>query len=284
PAAHAVLLENPIVEDNISYLEKQGVIFFSAPEEENKFKFPKISQLMDQVFQIIEEKKVLIGKKFLVTGGATREYFDDVRFLSNPSSGITAFLVCKALKRQGAEVKLILGEGNLISTETKIVSTKIVRSTQDMYETVRKELRDKNYDAFISVAAVSDYSPDYRPGKIASKQKDLTINLKPTVKIVKRIREEFPGLYIVAFKAEVGIPETDLLDRASKLLKEQNLQIVCANWVGEANRGFVSTNNELFVLQEHVQKPEHFVGSKSQFAEHLVEIIIENFKSGGNIH
>ncbi|MHA1975171.1 MAG: bifunctional phosphopantothenoylcysteine decarboxylase/phosphopantothenate--cysteine ligase CoaBC [Candidatus Hodarchaeales archaeon] len=283
PAAHTVLLENPILERNISYLEKQGVIFFSAPEEENKFKFPNMNQLIDQIFRVIEEEKTLTGKTFLVTGGATREYFDDVRFISNPSSGITALLVCKSLIRKGAGVKLILGEGNLVNSQTKEVPTKIVRSTQDMYENVRKELLDNNYDAFISIAAVSDYSPDYSAGKIPSKQNNLKIILKPTVKIVKRIREEFPDLYIVAFKAEVGLPEKDLLDRASKLLNEYNLQIVCANWVGEPNRGFISSNNELFIIQNKSQKPEHFKGSKSQFAEHLVEIIVKNFKSGGKI-
>jgi phosphopantothenoylcysteine decarboxylase/phosphopantothenate--cysteine ligase len=277
PAAHSVLLNNPIVKKNIQKLEKHNVQFFTSEEAENKYKFPSLSNLMDRIFKLAGSSEKLKGRKFLITGGATREYLDDVRFFSNPSTGTSALYVAEALKKQGADILLVLGEGNTLDVEKIPVPMKSVRSTQEMYETVTEELSN-GYHGFIAIAAVSDYKPHYKSGKISSRQTELTIELVPTVKIVENIRRESPNLYIVAYKAEVGVPEEVLIQRGEELLEKYQLDMVCANWVGEAEKGFVSKTNELFIIQSKGQHV-HLKGSKIMIGEHIAKIIAEDFKN-----
>ncbi|MFX0053252.1 MAG: bifunctional phosphopantothenoylcysteine decarboxylase/phosphopantothenate--cysteine ligase CoaBC, partial [Candidatus Hermodarchaeota archaeon] len=247
PAAHTVLLENPISRKNISYLEQLDVKFISAPETESKYKFPPLNQLMEKIINLVNPSLPLQGEKILITGGATREYLDDIRFISNPSTGLSALQVTKALYSLGAEVSLILGEGHNIDLKGCAFSAKIVRSTSDMYDAVMEELSNTHYNILVSVAAVSDYHPPYQTGKIASRQTNLKIDLIPTVKILEKVRDKFPELFIVGYKAEVGISKEELQKRGEKFLENNNLQIVCANWVGEPTKGFVSKTNEVLV-------------------------------------
>ncbi|UCE14655.1 MAG: DNA/pantothenate metabolism flavoprotein, partial [Candidatus Heimdallarchaeota archaeon] len=64
PAAHSVLLENPITKRNINYLKTQNVAFFSSIEAESKFKFPPLALLMQEIFNILTPKELLKETKF----------------------------------------------------------------------------------------------------------------------------------------------------------------------------------------------------------------------------
>ncbi len=282
PAAHTVLLDNPITERNIKNLKEQNVYFLENVEEENKYKFPPLQEFMQKIFDLIEPTdSILFGKKFLITGGATREYLDDVRFLSNPSTGLSALRIAQALQVRGALVKLILGEGNKLSFKANI-ETILVSSTEEMYRKVREELINTSYDGFISVAAVSDYKPSYQAGKIPSKKEKLTIELTPTIKIIEKIKQEFPELYIIAFKAEVGIEKEELIRRGRELLDKYKLQMVCANWVGEPEKGFASETNELIVIRDKTSEM-HLKGSKTVLGQKITEIIAQEFKKRSDI-
>ncbi len=272
PAAHSVLLDNPITQKSMNFLKQLGVQFLTSEEEEKKYKFPSLNLLMDQIIKILSHSRPLEGTKFIVTGGATREYLDDVRFLSNPSSGLSSLYIARALQKNGAEVKYVLGEGNTIQTDLDIPSVTIVRSTADMYKYIRDQISKGGVDGLISVAAISDYQPNYQKGKIPSLQEDMSIELKPTIKIVKAIKKEFPSLFIVAFKAEVGIAEQELVSKATQYLKENNVDIVCANWVGEPDKGFMTKSNELFVIRDQ-QAILELKGSKETLGNELVNLI-----------
>ncbi len=274
PAAHKVLLDNPITEKSIKLLTQLGIKFTSSEEEENKYKFPPLSKLMEAIFNSINHLQPLKGKKVLLTGGATREYIDDVRYLSNPSSGLSSYYVANALQQLGAEVYLILGEGNSLEKTSLNFPFIIVRSTDDMYQQVVKQLSAGSYDSLISIAAVTDYIPDYQAGKIPSGQSDLSLKLKPTIKIIKSIREKYPSLFIVSYKAEVGISKEDLIQKGQNFLDQNKVEMVCANWVGEVDKGFMSYTNELFVIQEN-KEVIPLNGSKQKIGKELALMIAE---------
>ncbi|MHA2347442.1 MAG: bifunctional phosphopantothenoylcysteine decarboxylase/phosphopantothenate--cysteine ligase CoaBC, partial [Candidatus Hodarchaeales archaeon] len=223
PAAHSVLLDNPITKRSITYLESLNVQFLSAEEIENKHKFPSLDHLMKSIFGLIHPKQPLKGNKFLITGGATREYFDDVRFLSNPSSGLSALHVMKALEEMGASTTLIMGEGNKLDLKQNETSINIVRSTDDMYQSVKSKLKSDSYDGLISIAAVADYKPNFQSGKIPSLKDQISVTLTPTIKILKTMQQEFPDLFFVAYKAEVGVTEEELINRGKRFLEENQV-------------------------------------------------------------
>ncbi len=275
PAAHKVLLDNPITEKNVNYLTQLRIKFTSSEEVENKYKFPSLNKLMEAIFDSINLLQPLKGKKVLLTGGATREYIDDVRYLSNPSSGLSSHYVANAIQQLGAEVFLILGEGNTLDKTSISYPFTIVQSTDDMYQQVVKQLSTGSYDSLISVAAIADYTPDYQAGKIPSGQNDLCIKLKPTVKIIKSIRNKYPSLYIVSYKAEVGISKEKLIQKGQHFLEQNMVEMVCANWVGEENKGFMSDTNELFIIQEN-KEVISLNGSKLNIGKKLAKVIAKN--------
>ena len=211
----------------------------------------------------------------LLTGGATREYIDDVRYVSNPSTGLSSHYVTNALRDLGAETFLILGEGNTLDKTSLNYPFSVVRSTEDMYNKVKKELSTGSYDSFVSIAAVADYTPSYRGGKIPSGKDDLSLKLQPTVKIVKFVRKEYPSLQIVTYKAEVGLSKDELIQKGQSYLEQNKVEMVCANWVGEADKGFMAASNEIFIIQEN-ETPISLSGSKQEIGKEIALIITES--------
>ena len=272
PAAHSVLLDNPITEKSIAYLESLNVHFLTSEEMESKHKFPSLDRLMKSIISLIEPKLPLKDKKFLITGGATREYLDNVRFLSNPSSGLSALYVMKAFIDLGAKTKLILGEGNKLDLKNIGSPVTVVQSTNDMYQKIRDELLTNSYDGFLSIAAVADYKPNFQSGKIPSLQDKISFTLTPTIKIIKTIKEEFPNLFIVAYKAEVGLSEENLIQQGQQFLEKYDVNLVCANWVGESNKGFMAETNELFVVHKNTEVTK-LKGTKRSIGKMLAKII-----------
>jgi phosphopantothenoylcysteine decarboxylase/phosphopantothenate--cysteine ligase len=277
PAAHNVLLDNPITQKNIEYLEQLNVQFLSSDKEENKYKFPPLKNLMNRIFELLTGPQPLKGKKFIVTGGATREYLDDVRFLSNPSSGLSALYLVRGLQKLGAEVSFILGEGNTIESKLIPSAVTVVRSTSDMFEKIKEQLTNGSVQGLISIAAISDYQPVSTEGKISSRQEGLSMDLKPTIKIVRTIRSEFPSLYIGTYKAEVGISVDELISKATRFLHENQVNFVCANWVGKSDKGFATKTNEIFVIRDQHEVIE-LKGSKESIGSDLANIIAEEFE------
>lgn len=117
------------------------------------------------------------GKRVLVTAGPTREYIDDVRFLSNASTGSMGIELARGLLRRGAEVVLVLGP-TLLRPPDRAQTVSIV-STQDLLDAVTTHISTCDM-AFFS-AAPSDYRPRRRrKGKPAREGGDLQLELRST--------------------------------------------------------------------------------------------------------
>ncbi|MBU4265732.1 MAG: phosphopantothenoylcysteine decarboxylase [Candidatus Altiarchaeota archaeon] len=181
--------------------------------------------------------------RVLITMGPTREPIDSVRFISNASSGKMGLALAKEGKKRGHEVVVVSGPvGVEIPDEIKVIN---VKTAEEMVNSTLGELRG-GYDLMISAAAIADYSPEeLREGKMDS-SKEVVLRLKPTPKLTRLAREKFPGLFIVAFKAEVNLPEEELLERAGKKLTEENLNLVVANDIGR--NIFGSEKTEVWIL------------------------------------
>lgn len=126
--------------------------------------------------------------KILITSGASREPIDDVRFVTNLSTGTTGAELASALVARGASVTLLHGEGARLPAEPRI-ERECFGSAADLESRLRTRLQAENYDAVIMCAAVADYRPSLATkGKIRSDAAHLTLKLVRNPKILPRIK------------------------------------------------------------------------------------------------
>jgi phosphopantothenoylcysteine decarboxylase/phosphopantothenate--cysteine ligase len=111
PSMHLSMFQNPFVQRNIRTLEKMDVKFLNPRIEESKAKIATVDDVSSYVLNYFTKKKDLKGKNFLITAGPSREWIDNIRFLSNPSSGKTGMAFAKEIVERGGKVTIIYGPG-----------------------------------------------------------------------------------------------------------------------------------------------------------------------------
>jgi phosphopantothenoylcysteine decarboxylase/phosphopantothenate--cysteine ligase len=169
--------------------------------------------------------------KILITCGATREHIDDVRYITNQSSGIMGLRLAEEAASRGFDVTLIHGPMNF--GLPSLVECIPVISSQEMVEAALKKLSQEKYDLVISAAALADYTPDKKvDGKIRSGS-EVTVKLKSTKKLLGEIRSKHPDLKLAGFKAEYHVSPEELEARARELLDKYSLSLVAANDVSQ---------------------------------------------------
>jgi len=214
--------------------------------------------------------------KLLVSAGPTQEPIDDVRFITNASSGRMGLELAKAASKKGHKVTVVLGP---VPSKPMLGGIRVVevRSADEMADAVLKELA-KGFDAFISAAAVGDYAPEKkRVGKVCSGEK-LVLRLKPTRKITSLAKKTFPNVFVVAFKAEFNVPAETLVDRAFRKLSGENLDLVLANDIGRNRMG--SPENEVYVVDGKRRVRKLGVCSKTALAGKIMKVV-EKALDGG---
>jgi phosphopantothenoylcysteine decarboxylase/phosphopantothenate--cysteine ligase len=132
----------------------------------------------------------------LVSAGPTVEDIDPVRYISNRSSGKMGFAIAQAAKDRGANVVLVSGP-----TELQFTGVIRVRTTDEM----RNAILENSADADVVIKAAAPL--DYRPATVASQKikkgaAGLTLQLEPTVDILKELGAHKNGKVLVGFAAE----------------------------------------------------------------------------------
>lgn len=174
----------------------------------------------------------------VITAGATREYIDDIRYITNPSSGKMGAALAKAALENGFEACMVHGPG---VKEVEGVQMHPVETCQQMIKGVLEEI-DLGCDILVSAAAISDYRPTERiEGKLASGE-EVCLKLVPTPKLLEKVRELHPRLGMAGFKAETGLNREKLEDKARSILERYGLELVVANDVSQGVFGEDETN------------------------------------------
>jgi phosphopantothenoylcysteine decarboxylase/phosphopantothenate--cysteine ligase len=272
------MFRHPILKENVKKLRKCGVEILGPRISEGKAKIARIDDIIDRTIDFLVSKKDLQDMKILVTAGPTREYIDEIRFVSNDSSGRMGIEIAKEASARGGEVLLLNGKSSV--EPPGYLNVKNVVSTNDFIKAVKKELTEKDYDMFICAAAISDYSPEECvEGKISSDcVKELHVNMKLTPKIIDEARKVDEKVFLVAFKAETNVSKSELIDRAFSRLKKSDADLIVANDVARKDIGFESLENEVFIIdrEKHITHvPQHtkrYVGSK------IVDVALENYR------
>ena len=277
PAMHESMY-HPIIEKNISVLKKYGIDVLGPRISEGKAKIAKVEDIIDRVIDLLITKKDLEGKRILITAGPSREAIDNVRYLSNKSSGRMGIEIAKEASARGADVLLVAGECMVKIPE--YIKTNHVESAEDFIKVIKDEISNNNYDFFISAAAISDYKPvDLIEGKISSDNvKELNVNMKLTPKILDIARRKDYKLFIIAFKAETNVSRSELIDRAYDRLLKSESDLIVANDVGRDDIGFNSKDNEVYIInkEKHITHIEKH--TKRYVASKIIDVALENYR------
>ncbi|MBI4374324.1 MAG: phosphopantothenoylcysteine decarboxylase [Deltaproteobacteria bacterium] len=176
-----------------------------------------------------------MSKRILITSGPTRAPLDAVRFLSNRSTGRFGRLLAQEALRKGMGVTFVYGVGSETPGPHESLRLLPVETDQDLSNSLKKELRCRQYDAVIHAMAVLDFEPSrVRRGKVGSRSGVWTLDLRPTPKIIRKIKQWSPKTFLVGFKLEAS-GRSKLLKRARCLMKESRADLVVGNFLTEGN-------------------------------------------------
>jgi len=266
PAMHATMYEHPIVRENIEKLKRVGVEFIGPRFEEGKAKVASIDEIIYHVIKKLH-KKDLTGKKVLITAGATREYLDPIRFITNKSSGKMGVALAEEAELRGAEVTLIKTKGSVSSFVENQIE---VETVEEMLQVIESELKRREYDIVILAAAVGDFTPKEKAQKKIKSGKELILELVPTPKIIQRVKEIAPDVFLVGFKAEYGVGEEELIAQARRQIEKAKSDVVIANR-GEVAFGS-EVNEAYWITRESYEKLP--LMSKRELAEKIWDKIV----------
>lgn len=202
----------------------------------------------------------------LITAGPTREFFDPVRYITNPSSGKMGFALAEAAHDANWQVDLV--HGPVALTVPEGVTAHAVVTGEDMY-TACLPLFAK-CDILIMCAAVCDMRPKQRAmQKIKKDALRMTVEFEQTRDILKALStQRHPGQTLVGFAAETENIET----YARKKLEAKNLDAIVANSV--APGGAFEADHNTVVLIPRAGIPQRFgPAPKTEVARWIIDML-----------
>lgn len=275
PAMNTAMFENQITQDNIAKLKKYeiGVIEpqngLLACGDTGAGKMPEPDFLFDVIEREIAREKDMLGKKVLVTAGATMESLDPVRFLTNHSSGKMGFAIAKEAMLRGAEVTVV--KANTTAEIPNFVKIVEVSSAKDMFDAVTA-LSDQQ-DIIVKAAAVADYTPEcYVDSKIKKKDGELSIPLKRTKDILKYLGEnKKEGQFLCGFSMETD----NMLENSKAKLSKKNADMIVANNLRDAGSGFKTDTNAVTLITRDGHRSLE-LKSKAEVAKEIFDEILKS--------
>jgi len=194
----------------------------------------------------------------IVTAGPTFEPLDEVRRLTNFSTGRLGSELVNFLTAQGHRVTLLIGQQTTWRGERNAAATQTFTTSDDLRQRLRA-LAGPDIHAVFHAAAVNDFKfgkvwqgrageslTEIRAGKIPTRAKDLLVELVPTPKIVSELRSFFPNAFLVGWKFEVDGDRASVIHKAEQQIGENSTNACVANGSAYGSGfGFVSTPGQI---------------------------------------
>jgi len=226
--------------------------------EESKAKMPSIDYIVSSVIAAVG-KRDLVGKKVLVIAGSTEEPIDDIRVVTNRSSGETGVELARAAYERGADVELWMGRCEAELPEY------IKNSRFTSFDSLAAMTKKMRHDIVLFPAAVSDYSPKKVEGKISSNMDGLTVVLKRNPKLIDRMK----GRFVVGFKAQAKMKDDALEKAALELLKRSKCSLVIANSIENVKKGMTKV-----IVVSADDATEDLEGTKFEVADRIIDRVV----------
>ena len=274
PAMHGAMYENKFIQQNVERL-RGHVVFVEPRREEGKAKVADPEQVLDAAIATLSDGP-LTGKRVLVTAGSTVEHIDPIRVLTNTSSGKMGIAIAQEAERMGASVTLVYGHGS----EPANGRAMRVSTTEEMYKAVVSELSSKKYDVAIMAAAVADFMPTRKSEKkIDTRAGKMELSLVATRKIIEQVKKKSNDTFLVAFKADYGVTDAALIEKAYRKLQECDADIVVANDLGRKGSEAGSDRNQVIIVDKKKKTVYLKLESKVVVARKILELVAKSIKS-----
>jgi phosphopantothenate---cysteine ligase (CTP) len=222
---------------------------------------------------------MLKGKKILVTSGGTQEYIDDVRVMTNISSGKLGATIATRLHYSPAEPFFLRAKGSEDCGHS--MPSLEIKSAEEAMKAMKKIIIKEKIDAVIHCMAVSDFTFK-RSKAVKCKSSDpqafidyMRNTIQPNPKIISMIKQWRPKTLLVGFKFEVGITNKALIMRAEQSIEKNGCDLVVANDKEEMKRE--GKHIAYFVYSARMKKKfgvrNGYVESKQAIAEQIVTFL-----------
>ena len=271
PSANTAMIQNPLIQASLKMLAIANYEMVATQTKELACQVTGDGAMAEPIEIFWQTARILLkddfweNRRVVVTGGGSIERIDDVRYISNFSSGKMASTLATALFLKGADVNLIATKFD--DNIPALVHTIDVESSEEMEEYLTDSIRiakkgmlskpslihdepikliQKEPYLFMA-AAISDYIPEHpQQGKL--KKEHLgdawSMQLKKNRDILSSLDKD--SIKTVAFKAEMDCNLATA--NALKLLEQKNVDAVCLNIIDTTNP-FGSDSNQIDFIQ-----------------------------------
>ena len=266
PAANTAMLENPATQNSLKVLKERGFVVVSSCEKtlacgdvgKGALASPKdivlsAARMLGANSRIPSTNSRISSAnsripKVIITAGACYEMIDDVRAITNLSSGKMGLALAFAYYLRGFDVTLISSAQNLPKSMENLEFLSF-KSSADLLEILKNKKLAKD-DLLVMAAAISDYTPAQKAkGKIKKSGANLNLELKENIDILSSLKEL--KCKKIGFKMEMD--EQSALSSAKNMLENKALDAVCLN-VLKAQNYFGSEQNEVLFITKNSQK------------------------------
>jgi phosphopantothenoylcysteine decarboxylase / phosphopantothenate---cysteine ligase len=237
---------------------------------EGKMSSPR--QIFTYLKNYFDNKDLVKKKKFsaLVTTGATREYLDPIRYISNESSGKQGYEIALALSKLGVKTTLVAGPSSI--NFSKDIKVKQIISADEMMDVVQKLLP---VDIAVCAAAVADFKPrDKNKQKIkTNKENYKVLNLEKNKDILEYLgkNNKLRPKIVIGFSAETE----NLIENSIKKLNQKYCDMIIANDVSKKETGFNVDYNKISIIEKNGKVENLPKNTKSYIAAKIAKKIID---------
>ena len=185
----------------------------------------------------------------LITSGGTSEDIDDVRVITNKSTGKTAATIADSLIESGFNVTYLHSQ---TAARPRLTCEQAAFTTfGELDSSLSEQLKNKNFYAVIHAAAVSDYSIAKQNGKISSQADELQLTLKRNPKIINQIKKWSPASKLIGFKLTSGADDATVQQKVDTLFEQANCDYIVQNDWKEKIAG--KPNFRIYKRENHTQ-------------------------------
>lgn len=217
------------------------------------------------------ESSPLKGKRVLVSGGPTREYIDDIRFIGNPSSGKMGAALAEHAAKLGAKVNYVTGPVSI--ADPTGCETRHVTTAEEMYRSVSALYEDQ--DIVIMAAAVEDIRPAQRQaGKIKKSAIPDKLMLERTPDILSELGKRKKHQILAGFSVETE----NGIENSMNKLREKNLDLIVLNDPSDAGAAFAADTNRVTIIDKNGAGDTLPLMSKEETAVRIWEALIKKIQ------